>query len=48
MVVLERRMIPRNNDPVIQWLVQWVNLPPFEATWEDANFIQTVFPNFNP
>lgn len=34
--ILERRMIPRNNEPVVQWLIQWTNLPSSEATWEDA------------
>lgn len=47
-VILERRMIPRNNKPVVQWLIQWTNLPPSEATWEDANFITKVFPSFHP
>lgn len=46
--VLERRVIPRNNEPVVQWLIQWVNLPPEAATWEDANFIARVFPEFYP
>ncbi|CAN6347636.1 unnamed protein product [Urochloa humidicola] len=46
--VLDRRLIPRNNEPVVQWLIHWVNLPPSEATWEDANFIRKVFPSFHP
>lgn len=46
--VLERRLIPRNNAPVVQWKVQWANLPPSAATWEDAAFISKVFPAFNP
>jgi len=48
MAILERRMIPRNNEPVIQWLIQWTNLPKEEATWEDVSFIRKVFPSFNP
>ena len=47
-VVLERRLIPRNNEPVVQWLIQWMNVPVSEATWEDAAFISKVFPSFNP
>jgi len=46
--ILQRRLIPRNNEPVVQWLVCWINLPDSEATWEDAAFIQKVFPSFNP
>jgi hypothetical protein len=46
--ILERRMVPRNNEPVVQWLIQWVNMTPAEATWEDASFIRKVFPSFHP
>lgn len=46
--VLQRRMIPRNNVAVTQWLILWSNLTPAEATWEDASYIQKVFPNFQP
>uniref|UniRef100_A0A0A9A0M3 Integrase catalytic domain-containing protein n=1 Tax=Arundo donax TaxID=35708 RepID=A0A0A9A0M3_ARUDO len=48
MAILERRLIPRNNEPVVQWLIQWVNLPPAAATWEDADFIRKIFPEFHP
>jgi len=48
LTLLERRMIPRNNEPVVQWKIQWTNLPESEATWEDADFIRRVFPSFNP
>lgn len=37
--ILQRRMIPRGNEPVVQWSIHWVNLPESEATWEDADFI---------
>lgn len=46
--ILQRRVIPRNNEPVVQWLIHWINLPESEATWEDANFIRKVFPMFHP
>uniref|UniRef100_A0A0A9AK86 Integrase catalytic domain-containing protein n=1 Tax=Arundo donax TaxID=35708 RepID=A0A0A9AK86_ARUDO len=46
--ILERGVIPRNNEPVVQWLIQWMNLPESEATWEDAEFIRVVFPGFHP
>jgi transposase InsO family protein len=44
--VLETRQIPRNNVAVVQWLVQWENLPPEDASWEDADFMKKVFPAF--
>ncbi|CAO2140972.1 unnamed protein product [Urochloa humidicola] len=46
--ILERRLIPRNNAPVVQWLIHWENLTPAEATWEDASFIRKTFPAFHP
>lgn len=48
MTILERRLIPRNNEPVVQWLIHWTNLPVSEATWEDTDFIRKVFPSFHP
>lgn len=44
--VLQTRQVPRNNLPVVQWLVQWANLPPEDATWEDASFMKGTFPVF--
>lgn len=41
--VLEVRQVPRNNMPVVQWLIQWENLAPDDATWED-DFIKYTFP----
>jgi hypothetical protein len=46
--IVQRRMIPRNNEPVVQWLISWVNLPESEATWEDAAFVRRIFPSFHP
>ena len=50
--ILQYRQIPRSagdyNVPVPQWLVHWENLTPEEATWEDASFIQSTFPKFQP
>jgi ribosomal protein L21E len=45
-LVLQVRQIPRNNVDVVQWLTQWENLSPEEATWEDADFIKEAFPDF--
>ena len=44
--VLQVRQIPRNNAPVVQWLIKWINLPTEDATWEDADFIKYTFPDF--
>lgn len=44
--VLETRSLPRNDVLVTQWLVEWENLTPEEATWKDANLIKKVFPAF--
>lgn len=46
--VLEHRLIPINNEPVVQWLIRWTKLPSEQATWEDANFICKIFPSFHP
>ena len=45
-LVLQMCQIPRNNLPVVQWLVQWANLPPEDSSWEDADFIKYTFPSF--
>ena len=37
--VVDRRVIKRANKPVVQWLIQWANAAPEDATWEDASFI---------
>lgn len=44
--VLETRALPRNKLLVTQWLIQWVNLPLDNASWEDADFIKATFPEF--
>jgi hypothetical protein len=46
LLVLQVRQIPRNNEAVVQWLVQWQNLSPEDATWEDADIIKHAFPDF--
>lgn len=32
LAVLERRLIPRNNESVVQWKIHWTNLPELAAT----------------
>jgi hypothetical protein len=44
--VLETRSLPRNGVLVTQWHVEWANLAPEDASWEDANLIKKVFPTF--
>lgn len=50
--LLQRTLVPRVQGnisiPVVRWLIKWSNLPLEEATWEDATFIQKVFPHFQP
>jgi hypothetical protein len=50
--VLQRKLVPRKQGtisiPVVQWLVKWINFPESSAIWEDASFIQKVFPEFTP
>lgn len=46
--ILDRRMIKKGNKSVAQILVQWANLLPEEATWEDYHFIKSQFPVFDP
>jgi hypothetical protein len=50
--ILDRKLIPRVQGsisiPVAQWLIKWENLPDDQATWEDASFIQKVFPALHP
>ncbi|XP_071918743.1 uncharacterized protein [Coffea arabica] len=47
-MVLKRRAILRNHQPVSQVLIKWINLGFEEATWEDLDFIKHQFPNFHP
>lgn len=46
--VLDRWLIPQNNEPIVQWKIHWENLPLSAATWEDAAFITKVFPSSHP
>ena len=47
-MVLKRRAILRNQLPVSQVLIKWINLGFEEATWEDLDFIKNQFPEFHP
>ena len=42
--ILDRREIELRKRVVAQVKVQWKHFGPDEATWEDENFIQEVYP----
>jgi hypothetical protein len=44
--VHQTRSLPRNNVLVTQWLIEWANLAPEDTSWEDADFIKKIFPDF--
>lgn len=46
--ILQRKMVKQGNSAVVQWLVQWSNSIPEDATWEDALQIQQQYPDFDP
>jgi hypothetical protein len=45
-VVLETRALPRHDEVVTQWKMQWQNLSEYQDTWEDKLFIKATFPSF--
>ncbi|XP_021719086.1 uncharacterized protein LOC110686805 [Chenopodium quinoa] len=46
--VLDKRSVKRQNNAVVQWLVQWDQWPIEEATWVDAEKLEKEFPTFDP
>lgn len=48
MAVLDRKMIKRGNRVVVQWLVQWENAFPEDATWVGYSEMQAKYPHFQP
>jgi len=46
--ILDQRQVRKRGRTITQILVQWTNLPPEDATWEEAHSIQERFPNFQP
>lgn len=46
--VLDRKMVKQGNVAVVQWLIQWSNSIPEDATWENALQIQQQYPDFDP
>lgn len=45
--ILQRQFVKKNNVAAVKVLVQWSNLPPEDATWEDYQFLKTKFPDFD-
>ncbi|KAJ7979026.1 Ty3/gypsy retrotransposon protein [Quillaja saponaria] len=44
--ILDRKFIKKNNQAVIQLLVQWAHTYPEDATWVDYNYFIQQFPDF--
>ena len=44
--ILDCRIIKRRNAAAVQWLIHWWGTTPAEATWEDAEKIESEFPDF--
>ncbi|XP_004305750.1 PREDICTED: uncharacterized protein LOC101309860 [Fragaria vesca subsp. vesca] len=44
--ILEGRMYKKGNVAVTKWLIQWLGSTEEEATWEEAEDIQSRFPDF--
>jgi hypothetical protein len=44
--VLDTRALPRRDDVVTQWKVQWPHLTEDQAMWEDKLFVKSTFPDF--
>ena len=42
--ILDRKMIKKDNRAVTTGLIQWSNLYPEDATWEDLEDLQQQFP----
>ena len=44
--VISTREVTKKGRSIEEWLVHWKNKPIEEATWENANEIQSQFPTF--
>lgn len=45
--ILQRRMIQKGNKAVVQWLIQWDQVPEENATWVDVNAVRARFTDFS-
>lgn len=41
------KIAPHNHSVVTEVLIQWTDVPAFEATWEDATLLALRFPVFH-
>ncbi|XP_070005661.1 uncharacterized protein [Nicotiana sylvestris] len=46
--ILQRQMVKKENAVAVKVLVQWSNLAPEDATWEDYADLKAKFPHFDP
>ena len=46
--ILDRRLVKQGNKSAVHVKIQWMNIGPEEATWEDYDRMQQQFPNFDP
>lgn len=46
--IIDKRIVKRHNQAVVQWLIKWKNRLAEDATWEFAEKIEEQFPNFDP
>nr|TKR98303.1 hypothetical protein D5086_0000204380 [Populus alba] len=45
--ILDRKLMKKGNTAVVAGLIQWSNLFPEDATWEELTELQLQFPDFN-
>ena len=45
--LLDARQIQNGAAGLLEVLIQWKTLPPFEATWEDFELLNSQFPTFH-
>ena len=43
--ILDRRLVKKGNNAILQVLIKWTKLPSTSATWEDYYVIQQHFPD---
>jgi hypothetical protein len=46
--ILDRCQVRKRGRTITQVLVQWTNLHPEDATWEESHSLHERFPNFQP
>lgn len=46
--ILQRQLVKKGNVAAMKVLIQWSNLPPKDATWEDYSYINSKFRHLTP